>query len=305
MSAPETLPIWKTMAASTMSGVFARFICHPLDTCKARLQASSSTAVTAMYENVWHVLRQTWRQEGLAGFYRGIGVSLVGSAPATCLYLTSYEQSKDWLAQLGPFATYPTLCHLTAGLFAEALSCVLWVPIDVTKERLQIQNSYQGSAYRGSWDAMRTVLKYEGLGGVYKGYGSTLASFGPYSALMFAFYENFKSMAQRTHGPGDLPVAANLVTGASAACLAALLTNPLDLVKLRLQIQRRKFSSTDVAKDYNYNYSNFIDGLRCTAREEGLSGFLKGADSRVLYTALMSACTFASYEWMKQNLREY
>ena len=31
------------------------------------------------------------------------------------------------------------LSHFTSGLLAECVSCVLWVPIDVVKERLQVQ----------------------------------------------------------------------------------------------------------------------------------------------------------------------
>ncbi|CAN0499423.1 unnamed protein product, partial [Scytosiphon promiscuus] len=42
-------------------------------------------------------------------------------------------------------------------------SCVLFVPVDVVKERLQ------GPApYRGSADTLRTILKVEGVRGIYK-----------------------------------------------------------------------------------------------------------------------------------------
>ena len=144
--------MWKTMLASTVSGVLARLVCHPLDTCKARLQASCPTRNTVLYRNLWHVLRQTWMLEGLPGFYRGIGATIVGSAPANCLYLTSYEVSRDQLMAHSPLASYPVTCHLTAGLLAEAFSCILWVPIDVIKERLQIQQSYSGRcAHAGAY----------------------------------------------------------------------------------------------------------------------------------------------------------
>ena len=35
----------------------------------------------------------------------------------------------------------------------------------------------------------------EGLGGIYRGYMATLYSFGPFSALYFSFYEEFKTAA--------------------------------------------------------------------------------------------------------------
>ena len=55
---------------------------------------------------------------------------------------------------------------LTAGFAAEAFSCVLWVPIDVVKERLQGQSALpQGHIrYRSSFDALRTICLQEGFG---------------------------------------------------------------------------------------------------------------------------------------------
>ncbi|CAN0434764.1 unnamed protein product, partial [Scytosiphon promiscuus] len=99
-------------------------------------------------------------------------------------------------------------------------SCVVYVPVDVVKERLQVQrspsrnsaatgspsapNRAAGAAsgvargvgegamlplYRGSADTLKTILRTEGLRGIYKGYLATVASFGPFSALYFMFYE--------------------------------------------------------------------------------------------------------------------
>jgi hypothetical protein len=76
-------------------------------------------------------------------------------------------------------------------------SCVVFVPVDVIKERLQVQRSslavsssqVAGAPYKGSVHALRTIFAEEGFRGVYKGYGATLMSFGPFSALYFLFYE--------------------------------------------------------------------------------------------------------------------
>jgi hypothetical protein len=76
-------------------------------------------------------------------------------------------------------------------------SCVVWVPVDVVKERLQAQlvlseNSSQ-RLYNNSWHAFWTIVKTEGWrNGLYKGYGITLFSFGPFSALYFLFYEKVR-----------------------------------------------------------------------------------------------------------------
>ena len=48
-------------------------------------------------------------------------------------------------------------------------SCVVYVPVDVVKERLQIQSTLQHpNGYTGSIHALRTILATEGLRGIYK-----------------------------------------------------------------------------------------------------------------------------------------
>ena len=90
------MPTWReTLApllASSSSGVLARFPCHPLDTCKARLQVQGSSQ--NKYTSLFDTLTKTARAEGMKGLYRGFGITVIGSAPATCLYLTSYDAAK-------------------------------------------------------------------------------------------------------------------------------------------------------------------------------------------------------------------
>jgi hypothetical protein len=163
---------------------------------------------------------------------------MLGSAPATCLYLTSYEVSKDALMGIESFRGSPSLMYLGAGMTAEALSCVLWVPIDVIKERMQVQRQSSGKIYyRNTLDAVQTIARTGRLGGLYKGYAATLLSFGPFSALYFMFYEKAKAFAQKQLAAEELPAQYTLASAAAAGATASFLTNPLDLVKLRLQVR--------------------------------------------------------------------
>jgi hypothetical protein len=76
----------------------------------------------------------------------------------------------------------------------------VFVPVDVVKERMQIQSDALVSArqvmktntfmpYKNSFDALVRILKDEGLAGVYKGYTATVLSYGPFSAFYFMLYE--------------------------------------------------------------------------------------------------------------------
>ena len=128
---------------------------------------------------------------------------------------------------------------------AEALSCVLWVPIDVIKERMQVQTKPLSGAlqqqqqlyYRNTMDALQTIARTERLGSLYKGYLATLLSFGPFSALYFMFYEKSKAVMQKRLETDELPAHYTLTSATLAGATASFLTNPLDLIKLRLQVR--------------------------------------------------------------------
>jgi hypothetical protein len=175
-----------------ISGMITRCFTHPLDTCKAKMQVAhnvsisdvSSTKSTTLNQasinnthqqqsvsnmrasstrSLWQTLRQTYMHEGTRGLYSGFGITFFGSAPANCIYLTSYEFGKKRLSDISLFSDKPFLVGLCAGMMSEILSCVLWVPIDIVKERLQVQHEIpahiQTTRYSGNVDAFKTILK--------------------------------------------------------------------------------------------------------------------------------------------------
>ncbi|GAB9473345.1 hypothetical protein Gpo141_00010498 [Globisporangium polare] len=282
-----------TLLGSASAGMIGRVFCHPIDTVKARLQASTAATGQSMAS---HMQLRNLTLEHVRGLYRGLGVSMIGSAPATCLYLTSYEVSKDRLQSIEVFRQSPSLVYLGAGMLAEALSCVLWVPIDVIKERMQVQTKLAAEGkervyYRNTLHALQTIMKTEGLGGLYKGYVATLLSFGPFSALYFMLYEKNKAVAQEYLKVEHLPSLYTLTGAALAGATASFVTNPLDLIKLRLQIQRAYAAEANAVA-----YTGIVDGLSQVIRKEGVLALYKGAGARVAFHAPSTAITMSLFE---------
>lgn len=258
---------------SAFAGIVSRIFTHPIDTAKSRLQAqytsspssASSTkgiATPPNYRGTLDALSKTFQAEGAQGLYRGFGAILVGGTPGTVAYLCTYEMAKGYLGNFrsennrsdsndgGDFVV-----HFSAGMIAETVACIIYVPVDVIKERLQVQHaaplghhSARGSNpyYEGSFDALKKIAKTEGVAGVYKGYAATLASFGPFSALYFMFYERCKTetrhylfdphheLPKSSLDKVEIPFPWLVLCTASAGALASWLTSPLDMAKLRL-----------------------------------------------------------------------
>ena len=287
----------RNILASAVAGLAGRLICHPMDTIKAQLQAGSM-AGTGM------------SRFSVRGLYRGLGVTLVGGIPATAIYLNTYDYAKAILLEkesaLSPFAVF-----FAAGMVAEALSCLVFVPVDVMKERMQVQGLQvgpKGVYYRNAADAVRQIAKSEGLvRGFYRGYNATLLSFGPFSALYFALYEALKPLAAQQlsrsadgSATGD-SFGSNLVSSAVAGAAASWVTNPLDLAKLRLQIAR----VTDVqvsAEAAGLNMHSTRGMLTYVFRREGVRGLYRGAFTRIFFHAPHTAVTMVAYEEVKKLL---
>jgi hypothetical protein len=81
------------------------------------------------------------RNEGLKGFYRGLGINVLGSVPASGLYFGAYEWFKQHAYRSGILSEQNKFAyHFWGGIFAETIACILFVPIDVVKERRQVQS---------------------------------------------------------------------------------------------------------------------------------------------------------------------
>ena len=355
---------------STAAGIIGRICTHPLDTAKARLQAVYSSSATAPpvagtplvsssssapttpfrgnnpYRGPFDALLQTARTEGIAGLYRGFGAVLVGGTPGTVVYLCAYDLAKQHFSDLWRATTPNTtargdteesfLVHFAAGMTAETIACVVYVPVDVVKERMQVQrriateqgvsNHHQSTYYRNSYDALQKIVRTEGVAGIYRGYAATLASFGPFSALYFVFYERFKLwarqqqqqqlVASRVDTTADnLPFQSVLLCSASAGALASWITSPLDMAKLRLQVSRGQQAAAVAAAatatesgipTTTVAFRGVADCLQQAYLSGGIPALFRGAGARVLHFTPATTITMTSYEtcriWIARTL---
>ena len=83
----------------------------------------------------------------------------------------------------------------------------------------------------------------------------------------------------------------NVVTSTIASSVAALITNPLELAKLRMQIQRAdkavKSGQTHL-KDTYFGYRNMFHGIYLIWKKEGLLALYRGSLLRVMFSAPMT-----------------
>ncbi|KAI4185545.1 MAG: hypothetical protein L6R41_004053 [Letrouitia leprolyta] len=82
------------LCLSGASKVFAGSTTYPYQVVRARLQTYQANQT---YKGAIDAVAQIWKQEGLRGFYRGLGPNLVRVLPSTWVTFLAYEKTKTFL----------------------------------------------------------------------------------------------------------------------------------------------------------------------------------------------------------------
>jgi len=164
-----------------------------------RTQPSSRTVKKAgIIETINHILRKG----GIGAFWRGIGPALVLVINPIIQY-TIFEQLKNWLiarrsAKFGSpkvVAILTDLDYFVLGALSKLIATSATYPYIVIKSRLQSGHE-SALRYKSSLDGMLTVLKEEGINGLYKGVGSKLVQSVLTAAILFAGQKRIYEMTK-------------------------------------------------------------------------------------------------------------
>ena len=215
------------LAAGCAAGLTQDALLHPLDTLRARLDMGVGTSSAASRSDGPFVAMVREAQSlGPRGLYRGYAWCLCASAPCNALYFGSYSAVRR-VTHRGHESS--AVGDALAGFVAEALASLLWTPADVVKQRLQVgpRGLFAADAARDAYDRAGSIL------GLQRGYFAGLAVWGPFSASYFAAYE---ALIRQLGGHEAAGVGEDLAAGVTAGATSALLTQPLDCAKTRIQV---------------------------------------------------------------------
>ncbi len=96
---PVFAGLWRQLVAGGLAGIVEFTIGMPMDTLKTRCQVSTARASSG--GGVLSVLGQLWREEGVAGFYRGYKWAVLRAFPANGAAMVGIEIANRLLARAG------------------------------------------------------------------------------------------------------------------------------------------------------------------------------------------------------------
>ncbi|XP_058076984.1 uncharacterized protein LOC131225473 [Magnolia sinica] len=274
---------------------------HPTAVVKTRMQVAGADLA---HMRGFSVFRNILRNDGISGIFRGFGTSAIGSMPGRVLALTSLEVSKEMMLKSMEGsdmleATRIAMANGVAGMVSNLVSCAYFVPLDVICQRLMVQGLPGITLYSGPFDVIRKVLRTEGFRGLYRGFGITVVTQSPASALWWGAYGAAQHSIWRSLGYGDdaekKPSHLEMVTvqataGTIAGACSSVLTTPIDTIKTRLQVM----------DNFGAGRPSVIKTTKMLLKEDGWRGFYRGFGPRFLNMSLWGTSMIVTYELIKR-----
>ena len=203
-------------------------VMNPMWVVKTRFQAQSAGERVhsggLRYRSVGRTLGVIYRERGVRGLYSG-KLATMDAAPAAALQLPLYEAVKRYGGE------EPTPMRIAfASASSAAVVSVFDFPTEVICCRLQAQEmTCQGSVgagtgsgtghprYSGATDAFRTILRCEGIAGLYRGLSASLVRTVPNSVIGLLTFETllqifdgwFETFDARFAGEDSMPGGVN------------------------------------------------------------------------------------------------
>ncbi|XP_075971321.1 calcium-binding mitochondrial carrier protein aralar1 isoform X3 [Anticarsia gemmatalis] len=182
--------------------------------------------------------------------------------------------------------------RFTLGSVAGAVGASAVYPIDLVKTRMQNQRtgSFIGEvAYRNSWDCFKKVIRHEGVFGLYRGLVPQLIGVAPEKAIKLTVNDLVRDKMSDKNG--NISLYAEILAGACAGGSQVVFTNPLEIVKIRLQVAGEIAGGTKVR-------------AWSVVKDLGLFGLYKGAKACLLRDVPFSAIYFPAYAHVKAKFAD-
>lgn len=203
---PKRLPdSAESFIAGASAGAVSTTITYPLDLLRTRFAAQGRKKV---YTSLLSAVMEIKRDEGLRGFFRGLGPGLSGIMPFMGIFFVTYERLRLLLAGWNmPWGS----SDATAGIAASVTAKTAVFPLDLVRKRIQIQGPTRAKyvygnmpEYKSALHALRTIVRMEGFRGLFKGLPISLIKAAPASAVTVWTYERtLHYMMGRERGQED------------------------------------------------------------------------------------------------------
>ncbi|KAL2812111.1 mitochondrial carrier domain-containing protein [Aspergillus granulosus] len=205
--------------------------------------------------------------------------------------------------------------HLVAGAAGGMATALLTSPLDVLRTRLQsdfyrsqlkstatLQRTRPSLArsfllhFSETFEILFSIHRVEGWRSLFRGLGPSLTGVVPATAIKFYAYGNCKRLYPELLGMDKDATSVHALSAATAGVVTGTATNPIWLVKTRLQLDRSHVNADGSIRPPQYR--NSLDCVKQVIRQEGVKGLYRGLMASYLGT-IETTLHLAAYERIK------
>jgi len=254
-------------------------------------------------------LRSVIAREGLGGAYRGIVPTVIMAVPNYVLYLTVYDdivaklRANNSNANNSKWHFSETSIPLIGGALARMLATTVVAPLELLRTRHASGSDRQPEKQSSMVSELHKIVRQDGVRGLYRGILPFLSRDVPFAAIYMLVLERFRDVSRPvllpdTSSRSESPyrqVQFEFVSAALSGMVAATCTQPLDVIKTRLQ-------SYNAATANGRAAPGTVETVRSIVQREGLSGLWRGNQARMMKVAPQYAIMISFYEVGKKVL---
>nr|AAM64990.1 putative carnitine/acylcarnitine translocase [Arabidopsis thaliana] len=264
----------REFVAGGFGGVAGIISGYPLDTLRIRQQQSSKSG------SAFSILRRMLAIEGPSSLYRGMAAPLASVTFQNAMVFQIYAIFSRSFDSSVPLVEPPSYRGVALGGVATgAVQSLLLTPVELIKIRLQLQQTKSGPI-----TLAKSILRRQGLQGLYRGLTITVLRDAPAHGLYFWTYEYVR---ERLHPgcrkTGQENLRTMLVAGGLAGVASWVACYPLDVVKTILQ-------------QGHGAYEGIADCFRKSVKQEGYTVLWRGLGTAVARAFVVNGAIFAAYE---------
>ncbi|KFY10337.1 hypothetical protein V492_05070 [Pseudogymnoascus sp. VKM F-4246] len=290
---PEKLSGAALYSRFAVAGALCCSITHgaltPVDVVKTRIQLDPATYNRGLIGG----FRQVIAKEGAGALLTGLGPTFAGYFLQGAFKFGGYEffkQQSIGLVGYESAANNRTAVYLASAACAEFFADVALCPLEATRIRLVSEPTYANGLIGG----FSKMLKTEGVGSFYAGFGPLLFKQVPYTMAKFVVYEKvveavYKKIDKSTLSDGA-QTGVNLGSGLIAGFAAALISQPADTMLSKINKTKGAPGEGTTSR------------LIKIAKELGLKGSYTGIGARLFMVGTLTAGQFAIYGDVKKAI---
>nr|BAJ95235.1 predicted protein [Hordeum vulgare subsp. vulgare] len=262
----------------------------PVDVVKTRIQLDPVTYNNGLIGG----FRKVIQNEGAGALLTGVGPTFAGYFLQGAFKFGGYEFFKQQSINLLGYETASnnrTAVYLASAATAEFFADIALCPLEATRIRLVSKPTFASGLVGG----FGKILKNEGVGAFYSGFGPILFKQVPYTMAKFVVYEKtaeaiYKTIIDKNTASDGTKTAVNLGSGLIAGFAAAIVSQPADTMLSKI------------------NKTKGLPGEGTTSRlikigkELGIRGSYAGLGARLFMVGTLTAGQFAIYGDIKRVL---